>query len=400
MVYYRRFFVNHCDDTKDAGMKRKFSKILVYLPTYVKTNRDMLKGLLAYMECHSPWDVEVLGTGENYERNADRDFSGFNGAICYADGSKLAENILSNRYPIIVIFPDKPDKRLLAGGKRSYVFCDSRPIGRAGAKFLLDKSAVTFAFIESPAATYWSNERRDAFLEVISKSGKDAVVLNSDQLDRLEKMTGPIGVLAENDRMARSVLTFCRTKNISIPQDVMLLGVDNDDLLCRTANPSLSSISMNGEETGERTAALLDAMMRKPDSATKSITYSFAGFSDRASTADDMTYGELADRVRALIAARLDTPAAGGIKIPELVRQLGISRRTLELDFREKTGRTLHDEIIRQQLRKAMRLLTDGTMPIETIAEECCFSSPSHFGSVFRKQFGYTPSEARKQSER
>lgn len=380
-------------------MKRKYSKILVYLPAYVKINRDILTGVLAYVDCHSPWDIEVLGIGENYEKNADRDFSGVNGIICYADNTPLSQNILGNKAPTVIVFPDGPRKELLRNGTRSYVISNNPPIGRAAAKLLMDKNARSFAFAESIQPTEWSKSRCEHFLAELKKSGKEARVLNVEQLAELEDMPHPAAVFAENDRMARKVLTYCRTNNISIPQDVMLMGVDNDELLCRTANPSLSSIRMNGEQVGEKAAAVLDTMMRRPGTPGKELSYTFAGFSDRASTADEVTYGALADRVRAIIAARLEMPANGGIKIPEIVRQLGISRRTLELDFREKTGRTLHDEIIRQQLRKAMRLLTDGATTIEDIADECCFSSPSHFGSVFRKQFGYTPSEARKRGK-
>lgn len=377
-------------------MKKKDLKILIFLPTFVKTNRDILFGILDYMESHQQREIEIIGIGEDYEKKAQNDFRGFDGAICYADGSKLSMNILSCAMPMIVVFPDEPQSELLANGTRSLIVCNSRPIGRAGARYLKGKNAASYVFVEDVSPTHWSAVRSAAFRDELKKHGKDAVVLNPDTLDQLDALPRPIAIMAENDRMAHRVLVYCRGARLDVPHDAMILGVDNDDILCRTAHPALSSIRMNGSEIGEKTAALLEDMMRHGPRAARELNYSFAGFAERMSTASEIVGGELVESVRAIIKSRLNSPGTSSIKVPEIVNQMGVSRRTLELEFRAKAGHTLHDEIVRQQLLKADCLLNEGGLSIEQIAAECRFSSPSHFGMVFRKQFGHTPSEARK----
>lgn len=380
-------------------MKKEYLKIIVYLPAYVKSNRDLLRGILDYMEYHQRRDIEVLGIGENYEKNARRDFTGFNGAICYADETPLSKNILSAGIPTVVIFPDSPRPELLNHGSRSYVWCDSKPIGRAGARFLREKNAASYVFIQSDTPADWSSVRRDAFVAEMTRSGNPVTVLTPQSMEKLATLPRPVAIMAENDRMARKVVSASRRIGLAIPNDATILGVDDDDILCRTANPTISSVRMNGSDAGEKTAATLETMMRRPDAPQRAISYSFAGITERTSTASEIACGKLVDKVRVIVETRLASADTSGIKVPEIVNQLGISRRLLELDFRKKTGHTVHKEIVRLQLAKANRLLADGRLTIEEIAESCCFSSPSHFGSVYRRQNGQTPSEARRHAQ-
>lgn len=388
-------------------MKRKYRHILVYLPAYVKSNRDLLRGILAYGEKSGSWEIEIIGIAERYERNAERDFSEFAGAICYDDGSAVAQKISSLPIPVLLVLPDPAPAPFHRKAPRGVVVCESRRLGRAAANYFMEKKLASYVFVGRSPLTQWSIERRDAFLGALSRSHTQAVAFEMQEDAReplgdfahaCSQMPRPIGIFAENDRMARSVLSACRNAGLSVPQDVRLLGVDDDELLCRTANPPLSSLRMDSSHIGERAAKTLNTMIKTGQDAPHALSYGYSALVERSSTADEVNYGSIPDRARAYISTWLEK---GGrpLLVSEIVRALGVSRRSLELEFRRKTGHTIHDEILRQQLRKAMHFLTEGTETIETIADQCGFSSSSHFGLVFRKQYGRTPTEARAKPE-
>ena len=386
-------------------MKKEPLKVLVYMPAHVKSNRDMLQGILQHAEQTGLWEIDVIGISEEYEKNAIRDFGELDGAICYADKSAIAGKVRDLPIPVIAVFPDAPAFTTPTPGPRGSVICNSAPIGRAAAQFLANRSPASFLFVGSKPSTDWSHRRCEGFLKELRKRNKDAEIFcltgeSSDVIKLSEQLAGlktPIAVLAENDRMARTVLSACRKANLAVPNDVWILGVDNDELLCNTANPPLSSIAMDARATGERAAKALHTMMRNRRSLKRPLGYTFDGVVERLSSAKKAEYGALAERAAKCIEKHIERDLGSkAYLVADVVTEIGVSRRSLEMEFRKQTGRSLHDEIIRMQLKKATRLLMTGKTGIDEIASKCGFSSSSHFSSTFRRQFGRTPSEARK----
>jgi len=180
-----------------------------------------------------------------------------------------------------------------------------------------------------------------------------------------------------------------------VPQEAAVLGVDNDEMLCETTNPQMSSIQMNTEQTGFEAARLLDGMMRGRRRALKKVvlTYGFANLVTRQST-ETVQIGD-AIIARALEFIRINAGIA--VTVDDLVRHLHVSRRSLETRFKAMLGRTVYSEIMRVRLERVQTLLRETPMTIEAISDTCGFASASHLGSVFRSHFEMTLSSYRRQ---
>ncbi|MBQ9726000.1 MAG: helix-turn-helix domain-containing protein, partial [Kiritimatiellae bacterium] len=204
----------------------------------------------------------------------------------------------------------------------------------------------------------------------------------------------PLAVLAAYDSEARRVLDSCRVAGLGVPEDVAVLGVDNDPLRCETALPALSSVEMGGEEAGFAAAAALDAALRGRPGARRRIVLGGVRVEARASTARFLGRDPLVAKARAAIAERL------GERLPvaALAKALGVSRRTLELRFRAEAGVPIGEAILGERLARAKDLLRTTTLPCDEIAAACGFGDASHLAHLFRRKFGASPSSFRKGS--
>jgi LacI family transcriptional regulator len=197
--------------------------------------------------------------------------------------------------------------------------------------------------------------------------------------------------MACNDDRGRQVLDACRAAKIVVPMEVSVIGVDNDELLCELADPPLSSVALNAEAGGYRAAALLDEMMRGRSRKPTRLTVEPIGVVERRST--QASAFEDPDVAAAL--QFIHHHAAEPVGIDDIVNQLQISRRALELKFREIVGRTPYHELQRVRLNRAQRLLVETDLPIPKVAVAAGYSSGAYLAQVFQKQVGKTPAQFR-----
>jgi LacI family transcriptional regulator len=198
--------------------------------------------------------------------------------------------------------------------------------------------------------------------------------------------------MACNDERGREVLAACREAGLRVPEEVAVVGVDNDELLCELADPPLSSVALNAEAGGYRAAALLDRMMRgksrNPERLLVEPLYVVARRSTDIVALDDP---EVAAAVHFI-----QDHASEPIVVPDIVNEVMISRRALELRFRREIGRTLHAEIRRVRLERASRLLVETNMPITQVARASGFRRASYLAQEFCQAFGSTPARYRR----
>jgi LacI family transcriptional regulator len=209
----------------------------------------------------------------------------------------------------------------------------------------------------------------------------------------LQTLPKPIGILAHNDLRGRHVVDACRRLGIAMPDEVAVLGVDNELPHCEMCNPPLSSIVTDSERIGFEAAGLLDQLMNGKTPPAKRVLIPPLGIVVRQST-DVMA---TTDSYVAKAVRYIREHAAEGIDVGDVLRHVMISRTALDKRFLKVLGHTPHEEIRRVRLKRARELLAESDLTIEVIAERCGFRHGEYLGAVFLRDFGQTPGEFRAQ---
>jgi LacI family transcriptional regulator len=203
----------------------------------------------------------------------------------------------------------------------------------------------------------------------------------------ISRLPTPIGVFACDDDRGREVLEACKLAQLNVPEEVAVVGVDNDEVFCELADPPLSSIALNAETAGYRAAALLDEMMQGRARKRQQIVVEATGVITRRSTdivaVDDAGVAKALQFIRRL--------HGRNISVDRVSEEVAVSRRSLEKRFRRVVGRTILEEIQLTRLETAKRLLLETTHPISKVAEIAGFGSTGYFIQFFQKQVGKTP---------
>ncbi|RMG04970.1 MAG: helix-turn-helix domain-containing protein [Planctomycetota bacterium] len=381
-------------------------KVALLIETARGYGRQMLRGIVRYARLHGPWSFYL--TPGDFEQVLPRMRQwGGRGVIARVETPGLAEAILESNLPAIVLDlseeqlrPDHPLAQL------SELCSDSVGAAKMAAEHLLLRGYRQFGFVGIPGKV-WSDRREHAFCEAITQAGRQVTVYPAPTTKRdrvwerelpklaawLAELPKPAGLMVCNDDRGRQVLEACREAAVRVPEELAVIGVDNDELLCELADPPLSSVALNAEGAGYRAAEVLDRMMRSgrrgpPVRLVAEATHIVTRRSTDIIAIDDP------DVAQAL--AFLHDHAAEPIRVEDVVRKLAVSRRKLEMRFRQIVGRTIHEELQRLRMERARRFLSQTDEPVGRIAERLGFSAPSYFIQVFRAVHGMTPAQYRR----
>lgn len=210
----------------------------------------------------------------------------------------------------------------------------------------------------------------------------------------LARLPKPVGIFVPGDVWGLQISEFCRQLKLKVPEEVALLGVDNDDLYCEISRPSLSSIEVGGERVGHQAAMLLERLLSGGTAPAAPILLPPIGVVTREST--DLLAIRDADIVKALTLIRAQI--SGGINVADVARHVAVSRRTLERKFRTAIGRGISVEIRRQRIDRAKNLLAHTDLSISDVARQSGFSSSKQLSVTFRQSSGETPSDFRRKN--
>ena len=202
----------------------------------------------------------------------------------------------------------------------------------------------------------------------------------------LRSLKAPVGLLAANDLRAREVLDACRQAGVLVPDEVAVLGVNDDDLICEMANPPLSSVVHNARRIGYESAAMLHRLM-SGKKVLADIVVDPLGVKARQST--DLLATEDVEVAKAMRFIREN--ACQGIRVEDVLDQVALSRRALEKRFRRAVGRPPHVEIRRVQLDQVKELLGTTEYKLEKIAQITGFSSAQYLAGLFHRTVHMTP---------
>lgn len=240
-----------------------------------------------------------------------------------------------------------------------------------------------------PLSVYDTPGKCDATLSSIEQSGAIDVEVMSTWLTSLAP---PTGMLVCNDIRGQQVLNACRGLNLAVPDDIGVIGVDNDDTICPLSDPPLSSIRPDAERVGYRAAEILDAMMNGKPALTSVEYIPPTAVVQRMST----QVIAVEDRELARVCRFIREHACDGIDVSDVAGFTSLSRRQLERRFRSELNRTPHEEITAAQITRVKQLLRETDMTLEQIAPLGGYSHKERLIAVFKREIGETPGEYRR----
>lgn len=383
---------------------RKPPQVALLIETARGYGRDVSLGIARFARLHGPWSFH-LTPGDFEQAFPSTEYWRGDGVFARLAGERITEQLLAADLPTIAL--DKSEAQLRPTSpeaKFSDLQVDSEAAARLAAEHLLERRYEHYAFVGTPGKV-WSDRRQRTFTELIGLSGYEVhhfEPASTDQLglwereiqrltDWIESLPKPIGIMACNDEHGLHVLDACRRAGVRVPEQVAVIGVDNDSLLCELGSPTLSSVVLNGVEGGYQAAAHLDQMMRTGKNDPKRIVVNALRIETRQST--DLLGVD--NRQVAAAMAMIKRSRGRDISADVVAEQTEMTRRELDGMFRDTVGRSVAAEIQRVRLEHARRLLEETDHPIPAIADAAGYSSASYMIQVFRRELNTTPSKYR-----
>jgi LacI family transcriptional regulator len=315
-----------------------------------------------------------------------------------------ARQIAALKVPVVVLLQPHPMRqRDYPLFKWPCVIWNSAEVGRMAADYFVERHYTHFAFVgHIYGDSYWSVARERGFRAALRAHGhrqchvyapctaaeqRDWAVERPRMEAWLRALPKPVALFAPNDRRGKQVLDACLDAGVSVPDEVAVLGVDNDEWICEASVPTLSSLQCDPRPAGYRIAAHLDRLMR----GARLVKAEYRVEPIRVITRQSTEWVAIADQkmAGALHYIRLHAHESG-LRVADVARSAGLSRRAAEVRFRVATGRTLRGEIEHVRLERLRALLAESDATIGACAEACGFAGQTHVGRIFRQRFGMT----------
>ena len=282
-----------------------------------------------------------------------------------------------------------------------------------GAKHLMECDVDSFFFV-GPSEVSFIKERYAGFRRTLEQNKQQCslvqyaprretrgrvisedVVRPSELMDLLKDLPIPVGIMAASDRIGFAVLEACRRQGFRSPEDVSVIGVNNDEMYCMLAHSSLTSIDVQAREIGFRAAEMLDALMSGKKLKESQVLIPPKRVIYRDST--DMTRSEYPEVARALRFIR--NHSAEFIDVSNVLDVVPVSRRWLEMKFKDELGHGIYQEIRRVHVERAKELLITTRHSITQLSRECGFNSAERFEFSFQKLVGMSTNEFRERNQ-
>lgn len=367
--YANRLLKGIIDFSKEKGQWS-----ICRMPSYYKQNIGM-EGILKVAK---EWEIDVvIGT---FEDGDDIKMLLKNGIIVLAQDFKKRLNGIPN------------------------ITGDYKGTGRMAARYYLDRGFHNFGFFGLKDVC-WSDERFEGFFKEISKQGfeKSVYKYNMQDIDRhwfyerealarwLKELPKPIGIMACDDNQGNNLIEACNSAGIKIPQEVSILGVDNDELLCNLSIPTLSTIAIDIEGGGYKVAELIESMVGAPEEKHEDVILYPTKIIHRISTAAYAT-GDIEIQKAVMF---IHQNIRKKISVDDVVEQVALSRRLLEIRFKEVTGQSIYQYIFQLRLKTFAELMLESSEPIINIALSIGESDAKSISKKFKAVYGCSPNEYR-----
>ena len=382
-------------------------QVALLIQSSLEYGRGLLRGVGSYLQVHGPWTVfhrvgmlpESLSPQLRQWRPQ--------GIIGQFENREVLRQVRRLRIPTVDVFA------LYAARNIPRLGVDHASVSRMAADHFLELGYRHFAYCGFQGV-YYSERRGKAFVDYLAERGhavdcfassesktnsgvfeiESAGQFEIERIGRwLRTLPRPVALMAGTDVRARQVLEACRLFECRVPDEVAVLGVGNDEVLCNLADPPLTSVALRPEKIGYEAAALLDRMMRGEAPPTEPLLHGPLCIVSRQST-NSLAMDDPVLREAVLF---FRTHFADGVSVADAAQHVGVSRSTLQRRFVDILGRTPREELIRVQLNRVQELLRDTTLPLDKIAEQTGFDHPECLMRLFKRKLGQTPTQYRKQ---
>ena len=387
--------------------------ILMVIPLAYQDGRDCYTGILEYLAAQKiRWNVILVR--ERLTRPVLKRFllRGIDGIIFSADMlSDTLVRLVPPQIPCVVMDAVHPET-FGARTNLAFVDIDSAAIGRVGADHLFTQgNYASFGIIGYTADCSWSESRVQSFCQTMKQRKRPCEVLRVRRTDLYDdsvhavlqkwanRLHRPAAVMAVCDELARQFIECLSSARIPVPQDIAVLGVDNESILCTHMTPTLSSIQPDFVRSGFLAAECMEKFLRSRGAGRAANASGVLlrrigpvkGIVERESTAPASPAGLMVRKAETFIHDHAD----GKLRVADVARHLGISRRLLDLRFREITGRTVLAAIQAVQLERVRHLLHTTSLSIAEVGRLANFRSENHLKRLFKATYGMTMSAAR-----
>jgi LacI family transcriptional regulator len=352
--------------------------------------RGVIRGVMTFAKSNPAWTITVEPRWSFDEPQKVDDWE-VDGLIVQVPTPLFEEQILHRGVPATNVSNYLPAVRLPT------VVPDDAAVARTAADYLVRRGFKHFGYF-GPDDLGFSQIRQPTFAAAIAEAGAECHVCNphtTDMVEWLRALPKPAGVLGCNDDWAHRLLNACRRAGVAVPDDVAVLGVDDDELLNALVTPSLSSIVLPTERIGYEAAAWLDRLLPGGAPADLGMVKTLpplAVVTRRSTDILAITDTEVAAAVK-FIRDHGGDPTVG---VRAVLEEVALSRRSLERRFRDALGRTIAEEVRRVRVEAAMQLLVSTDLPMPEVAAASGFTTATRFGIVFHKMAKLTPTEYRR----
>ena len=379
------------------GTKKGYYRVLVVHSLREFAGRESFMGVLEEMSNKKRWHLDVVSPNQFSMRTlANTNNEPFDGYIISEPGSDaVMKHIADSHMPTVLC--NITDKRTSARSDAvSSVWSDNADAGRRAAKHLLERGRYASAgYVHEIDFAFYSTERMMAFRATMKKENVSTAVFDShkakDFAAELRKwirnLPKPTAIMACSDMRAADIINICRKDGIQVPEQVAVIGVDNDTAQHEKCGMSISSVILNMRDMGRQTVRELDFLFRhttrhgRPHEILVPAKGVFVG----ESTARSASAARLVDAALAFI----KTNCTKRISATALAKHLGYSRQLVELRFSQISGKTIRQTIEDVRMEEAMQRLKNGE-PVRSIVHAMHFTSANQFYRIYKRHFGHT----------
>ncbi len=363
-------------------------------------DREVLAGIAAHLSStRASWDL-FLEEDFRLRLPGIETWQG-DGIIADFDDPTVAAALSRSRIPVVAVGGSYEDESAYPLGV-PYVATDNFKLIKLAYDHLIEAGLRRFALFSLPEAmeNRWAQERENAFRSLMRRDKMEAEIYRGQgtsapswdeaveqQIKWLHSLPKPVGIIAVSDARARQLLQACMIAGIEVPEQVGLIGIDNDPLARMLTRIPLSSVIQGAQEMGRAAAHLLDQMLNGARLSGTRILVPPAGINVLASSRHEPAKHPHVMRARHFIRQY----ACQGIKTGQVADYVGISRSSLESHFRQELACSVHDEILRFKLDAATTILAAGECNIADVARNCGFTSVQYMHAVFKRELGCTP---------
>jgi LacI family transcriptional regulator len=379
--------------------RRLTPRVALLIETTRTFSREMLAGVRRYVAEHGPWSTFLeLRAPDSAPPAWLRHWDG-DGILTRTFTQEMADLITATGLPAV----EMRSKTL--AGERPFVGIDNAHIGRAVAEHFFERGYRRFAGYSLQTEIFFIERMRN-FVRTVEAYGCSCSELPEAASDNvsdweqsqarliawLAQLPKPVGIFAANDQLGVHLLEACQRAGVAVPEEVAVVGAENEETLCTFATPPLTSVRFDGQTVGYNAAEVLDGMMRGKAPWRRETLSPPKGIVVRGSSDELVINDALVAHAARLIRENVMT----GINVDDLCRKLNASRSTLDRRMKAALNRTPKEEITRIRFREVERLLRETDLTIDVIARQTGFAHSHYLQAAFKQTYGKTPGAFRR----